>query len=216
MKNDATFLDAFLNFLNDGTADARAAEARFVAHPYCAKRLHVFQTCPDVANYRGLRDDMRRRLVWVKRRLTVKDKKKIVDRLNDLVLKVPLLGEGRKPITEPDGKPVILKIGGLLNFHLKHNSVEAAAEPAVTGMEYACWYALLLISREPHRIKRCSLESCSKYFNIATSGTVGYCTPEHALEAEEENKRIRTHNLRNPHDRRETHIATAPKRRKGD
>jgi hypothetical protein len=210
MKSDESFIDIFLEFMNDETADARAAETRFMAHPYCAQRVKVFQGCPDKPDYKGLRNDMLTRL---KIGESVKGKKWIVEQLNELALKVPLMDKDGRPIRQPNGEPLVLKIGGLMSFRVDPGSAEAIAEPAVTGMEYACWYSLLLISRHPKKIKRCALKGCNKLFRVSAK-RIGYCSPKHAQQAEKMNSANRTYNSRHPDKPRRIVISTASKHRR--
>jgi len=210
MKNDQTFVAAFLDFLNDETANARAAEARFMRHPYC-QRL-PFQVCHDKSDYAEMRVNMRRYLAATKNRATVARKKEIADKLNALALLVTLNDNSGRPLKDPQDKPVRIPIAAPPVFEVTGGKIEAEAVPAITGMEAACWFALALISRRPDSIRRCTL--CEKWFDASTTKTVGYCSPKHSDEAERLNAQKRAHNVRHPTDPKPIVIATAPKRRR--
>ena len=96
-------------------------------------------------------------------------RKEIVAKLNSLALKIPLKDKIGDPILDGSGNPMAGPILGIASFQLEGGSIEIGAEPVVNGMEFACWYALLLISRQPGKIRRCTLESCGKWFNKVTT-----------------------------------------------
>jgi hypothetical protein len=218
MKNDQTFIDIFLQFMNDKAADARSAESRFMKHPYVKAgiaRGFPFQQSFDVDNYVGLQRDIGVVLNRVRRGTNRAQREEIVVKLNDLALKIPLRdAETGNPIFNQSGKPMEWPILGIANFQLAGRAIDIGAEPVVNGMEFACWYALLLISRQPKKIERCARRSCKNWFNRVTTGAVGYCSSRHAEEAEKLNARIRSHNRRHPDDKIKPVIATAPKRRR--
>src|SRR5262245_57214510 len=153
MKSDQTFIDIFLEFLNDESAGARAAEARFMAHPYVRngiKRGFPFQQSFDVSEYRSLQQDMKMRLIQVSDGTRATQRKRIVDRLNSLALKIPLKDKTTgDPAVDESGNPMEWAILGVVSFQLDSHSIEIGAEPVVNGMEFACSYALLLVSRQP-------------------------------------------------------------------
>ncbi|MBI2531057.1 MAG: hypothetical protein HYW03_02385 [Deltaproteobacteria bacterium] len=202
MKNDQTFVAAFLDFLNDETADARAAEARFMRHPYC-QRL-PFQVCPDKSDYAEMRANMRRYLIAAKNRATVERKKEIANRLNALALQATIKDAAGNAVRIPIAAPPV--------FEVIDRTIEAEAVPALTGMEAGCWFALALISRRPDSIRRCTL--CKKWFDASTTKTLGYCSPKHAEEAERLNAQKRSYNARNPDKPKPILIATASKRQR--
>jgi len=220
MKNDQTFIEIFLKFMNDKTADARTAEARFMKHPYVKAgiaRGFLFQRSWDVDNYLGLQKDVGIVLNRVRRGTNPAQRREIVAKLNFLRLKIPLRDATTGDrILDARGNPIEWPILGVANFHLTGRSIEIGAEPVVNGMEFACWYGLLLISRQPGKTERCALMTCKRWFNKVSTGSVGYCSTRHSEEAEEINARIRSHNRRHPDDKRELIIATAPKRRRKD
>ena len=193
MKSDQTFIDIFLEFLNDESADARAAEARFMAHPYVRngiKRAFPFQQSFDVSDYRSLQQYMKICLFQVSDGTKATQRKRIVDKLNSLALKIPLKDKiTGDSVVDEGGNPMAWPILGIASFQLGSRSIEIGAEPVVNGMEFACWYALLLVSRQPGKIRKCTLESCGKWFNKVTARTVGYCSRKHSREAEKINAR---------------------------
>jgi hypothetical protein len=218
MKSDQTFIDIFLEFLNDESADARAAEARFMAHPYVRngiKRGFPFQQSFDVSEYRSLQKDMRMLLIRARDGTKATQRKRIVDKLNSLALNIPLKDKATgDPIFDESGNPMAWPILGIASFQLASGVIEIGAEPVVNGMEFACWYALLLISRQSGKIRRCALESCKLWFNKVTTRTVGYCSRAHSRQAEEINSRKRAWNARHPGEPKRIGISTAPKRRR--
>jgi hypothetical protein len=93
MKSDQTFIDIFLDFLNDKMADARVAEARFMAHPYVRKGMErgfPFQQSFDVSDYRSLQKNMETLLRQVRNGTKAAQRKEIVTKLNSLALNIPL------------------------------------------------------------------------------------------------------------------------------
>jgi hypothetical protein len=202
MKSDQTFIDIFLGFLNDETADARIAEERFMAHPYVrngVERGFLFQRSFDVSEYRGLQKDMETLLRQVRNGTKAAQRKEIVEKLNSLALNIPLKDKiTGDAVVDKRGKPMAWPILGIANFYLESRFIEIGAEPVVNGMEFACWYSLMLISRQPGKIRRCTLESCNRWFNKVTTSTVGYCSRMHSRQAEEINARIRASNARHP------------------
>jgi hypothetical protein len=218
MKSDQTFIDIFLEFLNDKTANARAAEARFMAHPHVRngiKRGFPFQQSFNVSDYQGLRKDMETLLKQVRDGTKAAQRKEIVDKLNSLALRIPLRDKNTgDPIVDDSGDPMAWSILGTVIFQLESRFIEIGAEPVVNGMEFACWYALLLISRQPGKTRRCTLESCNRWFNKVATRTVGYCSRAHSRQAEEINARIRASNARHPDRPKRIVIATAPKRQR--
>ena len=205
---DATFVDAFLKFLNDPKAERRRSERLFAKHPYVKDRLEVFKSATDQADFKTLRDDMEETTKEILQGTGPKLRTEISEALNrsqfDGLL---LLGHTK------DGEPVYKKvrIGCLVEYQPKGRSIRVSTYPAISGVQNACWYALMLISRETQRVKICPV--CKRFFNTQTTGQIGYCKPGCAEKAERENKKARTHNLRNPDDPRTMPYPTIPKPR---
>lgn len=217
MKRDETFIGIFLQFMNDKTADARAAEVRFMDHPYVKngiKRGFPFQQSFDVSDYRPLQTDMARVLNRVRRGTNSAQRKEIVEKLNSLALKIPLKDKvSGQDLLDDKGNPLAWPILATAKFELDRRVIEIGAEPIVNGMEFACWYSALLISRRSGKIKRCKLQECNRWFNAIATRTLGYCSVIHSREAERINSAKRAWNARNPDRPKKISISTAPKRR---
>jgi hypothetical protein len=221
MKSDETLIEIFLDFLNDKTADARKTEERCMQHPYVRKaeeRGFPFQRIPNY-DYSALRGDFERELNRVRLGNNTRMKKKIVSKLNDLQLNIPLRDkESGLPLCDENGKQKSWPILAVASFHLDGKSIEIGTEPLVNGMEFYGWYALLLISRisGKGKVKRCKHEACRKWYNSAKTGTLGFCSTGCRVENNRLMQRRRAHNRRHPDEPPLPIIrATAEKPRKG-
>ena len=128
MKSDQTFIDIFLEFLNDESADARAAEARFIAHPYVRnglKRGFPFQQSFDVSDYRSLQQYMKICLFQVSDGTKATQRKRIVDKLNSLALKIPLKDRiTGDSVVDEGGNPMAWPILGIASFQLDSRCID--------------------------------------------------------------------------------------------
>jgi len=194
---DASFVDCFLAFLNDPSANARAAEKRFRAHPYITERLHLFKVSPDVKAYASLQKDFREKLSQLTKTafLTNADLKELADALNrlqfDIRIQFPRKTKKRTPET-------IIKIGARVNYVIEKHRVIPQIHPTISGVEGACWYALMLIQVEPERVRICPLKNCGKFFDTRTTGQRRYCSKEHTMKADKTDAARRMHNHRHP------------------
>lgn len=189
---DASFVDAFLAFINDQTANAREAEKRFWAHPYSA-RLGVFKVDNAVQNYRSLRDAAKQQLKSVlKSGLGPAERDILAKALNDSQFDGYLLLELESG--QRAAKPV--KIGAMIDYVVVKRRVVPRIYPTISGMQQACEFALMLIANEPQRVKVCRLASCDQFFNTQTSGQRFFCSRDHAIEHENEAKGVRAEKSR--------------------
>lgn len=206
---DASFVDCFLAFVNDPGADARAAEKRFGAHPYVA-RLGLFKVDTSVRHYPLLWKTFKERLLNLRKGLNDADRRALADELNrsqfdgDLLVETP---EGKK-------QAVPVKIGATVDYVVQRRQVVPQVYPTISGMEQACYYALMLIQRERERVRICPWMDCGKFFNTQTTGQRGFCSKTHQRAAEKENKKARAWNSRHP-DRKNPipYLTTRPKRK---
>jgi hypothetical protein len=188
---DASFVDIFLDFLNDKKADARKVENAFGRHEYVkdaiAKKAIGYQWSPDKAHYKEMRVGMRSKLSRLLNEIDYgkRQKQEIADQLNRLKLKV----------LTPNG--MILEVSGIVDFEVGYKGIEPKVYYAINGVEYACWFALGIISREPEKVKTCPWLNCGNFF-IGTRKKVSFCSKDHQEKAEKENKKARSWNSRHP------------------
>jgi hypothetical protein len=198
---DASFVDIFLDFLNDKKADARKVEKAFFKHEYVQNGIGVFQGSRDKVHYKELQADMRSELLRLLKEKGRYPRQAIADHLNRLPLEIP--------ITEG----VTLKISGIVVFESDYKGIRPTVRYAVNGVEYACWYALAIVSREPKKIIKCAWRNCTKLWNTQTKKRPSFCGKSHQRAAEKENNKTRSWNSRHPHDKREIPYLTIPKPR---
>ena len=188
---DATFVDAFLGFLNDKTADARRAEKGFSDHPYAA-RLGIFKASLELKDYRHLHDSAKRTLERIlKSVFSNSDRTAMAESLNAsqfdgyiIVGSTQIKGETKNILKS-------VRIGAVIEYEVIHRRIVTRVYPTISGMQQGCAFALMLISNEPHRVKRCRLAGCGKFFNSQTSGQRFFCTKNHALDHERKSKIVR-------------------------
>jgi hypothetical protein len=221
MKRDETFIQIFLDFLNDKTANGDRFAARLERHPYVIEgKKQGFDFYPPRAGYdwQPLRRAMSSELsANVADGASVGFQRRIVDELNRLRMEIPIFvvdTASRKPALGPDGKPIIRRIVALATFQVGDRGVEFGGVPIVNGLEFACWYALLLVSRIPGKVKRCTRESCQKWFNEERTGRIGFCSDACSTEHNRLMQQRRQYNRRHPRDRKPIIRATAEKHRK--
>lgn len=210
---EKSFVQGFLDFLNDKDADARRAEARFMRHPYVSERLELFKVSPDVKHYLSLRESMWSRLTdLLKKGLGDAGRKDLADALNRLQF------DGLLLVETPEGKKidVLKKIGAIVEYMVERRRVVLRIYPTISGMEGACEYALMLIQSEPGRVRLCPWQGCGRFFNTQTSGQRGFCSRRHAKTAEKENAKVRAWNSKHPDEEPEPvpYRTTKPKRKK--
>jgi len=189
---DASFIDCFLGFLNDATANARRVEKPCGAHPYIA-RLGLFKVDLGTTHYRPLRESMQTRLTeFLKKGIGDIGRRELAKALNRLQFDGLLLVE-----TATGEKVAVPKrIGAMVEYVVERRRVVPRIYPTISGMEGFCEYALMLIQTEPSRVRICPWAGCGKFFNTQTSGQRGFCSKIHAENAEGENKKVRTWNSR--------------------
>jgi hypothetical protein len=110
-----------------------------------------------------------------------------------------------------DGKPIVTDIVALATFEFSEEGVQFGGLPIINGIEFACWYALLLVSRIPGKVRRCTREGCGQWYNLASTGRIGFCSDDCADEHNQEMQQRRAHNRRHPNDKREIVRTTAEK-----
>ena len=116
---DARFVDCFVAFVNDLSADARAAENRFRAHPYAA-RLGFFKGDKGAKDYRSLQRSYQGKLSDLLRKgLRDAGRKNLADALNRLQFDGHLLVE----TLQGDKKAVPVKIGAMVDYVVKRRRV---------------------------------------------------------------------------------------------
>lgn len=207
---DASFVDCFLAFVNDPSADARGAENRFKAHPYSA-RLGLFKVSHNVKDYRSLRESMRSRLTdLLDKGLGDAGRKDLADALNRLQF------DGLLLVETPEGEKLAVpkKIGAMVEYVVERRRVVPRIYPTISGMEGACEYALMLIQGEPGRIRICPWKDCGRFFNTLTTNQRGFCCTRHQRAAERENKKARAWNSRHPNKKKAVPYRTTKPKRK--
>jgi hypothetical protein len=216
MKSDGTFIQIFLDFLNDKTANGLRFEAALRRHPYViAGERQGFRWNPvGRIDCDGLRLHAASRLrINVANGASKSYQRRIVAELNRLALVTPIvdLATG-KPAIGPYGKKIIRRVVALATFEYNDDGIGFGGQPIVNGLEFACWYALLLISRIPGKVRRCL--RCDKWCNVASTKRLGFCSGACAKEHDKEMNRRRRHNKRHPDDKLRIVRVTAEKRRK--
>jgi hypothetical protein len=215
MKTDQTFIEIFLDFLNDKTASGERFAANLKRHPYLKQaEMQGFQFKPPTGiNFGPMRQVMGGRLNQIKDGAAVGFQRWIVKELNRLKQQRPYIDlTTGAPLLDTDGKPILMDIVALATFEFGENGIQFGGLPIINGIEFACWYALLLISRIPRKIRRCT--ACNKWFNLEKTRRVGFCSKGCAREHNRLMQQYRQHNRRNPSDKIEIIRATAEKRRK--
>jgi hypothetical protein len=178
--DDVTFVERFLEFLNDKTASAPDAQERFRAHPYCAERLGIFKTDFAARDFLSMQADMKARLLkLIKNGLSKGERIEMVEKLNSLRFSGHLV-VGKTANHELILEPVTIGALGEYKPHaVAKKAVMLRTVPTISGMEGACWFALMLISSEPERIRQCRLAKCENFF-IKSNTRKNFCSRSHA------------------------------------
>ncbi len=202
---DASFVDIFLDFLNDRKADAWRVAKAFSQHEYVKKRIGmgVFQVSTDKAHYREMQTAMRSELseLLKEKGWNLDHRRRIADELNRRPLKIKIAGG------------LELEVSGIVIFTAEGKGVVPKVRYAVNGVEYACWLALAIISRDPEKIRSCPWLNCGKFF-VRTRKHVSFCCKRHQVAAERVNKDVRSWNLRHPDEIRKIPYQTIKKPRR--